>query len=136
MFLFCSKSGICGRSRTLRRKRYIPKPIPSGAVDPFETAEQAWFWFIRAQKARRDGQRFDGGGGMVRPCEADDIYLVALNLVRAGVLRVMHLRTLLDFGGRERAPDARVRVESAAARLWDEALDRMTTVLRRKGILA
>ena len=120
----------------MKRKRYVPTPIPGGAVDPFETAEQAWFWFIRAQKARRDGQRFDGGGGMVRPCEADDIYLVALNLVRSGELRVMHLRTLLDFGGRERAPDARVRAESAAARLWDEALDRMTTVLRRKGILA
>lgn len=119
----------------MRRKRFIPKPLPEGAVQPFETAEEAWFWFIRAHKARRDGQRFEGGGGMMRPCEADDVYLAALNLVRAGVLRVFHLRTLLDFGNRERAPDARVRAESGAARLWDEALDRMSTVLRKKGIL-
>ena len=64
------------------------------------------------------------------------LYLVARHLVRAGVLKVLHLRTLLDFGARDRAPDGRVRAEQAAARLWDEALDRMSTVLRRKGILA
>ncbi|PIW26572.1 MAG: hypothetical protein COW30_14265 [Rhodospirillales bacterium CG15_BIG_FIL_POST_REV_8_21_14_020_66_15] len=120
----------------MKRKRYIPRPLPGGAARPFETAEEAWFWFIRAHKARRDGRRFEAGGGMVRPCEADDVYLAALTLVRAGVLRLLHLRTLLDFGVRERAPDARVGDEAQAARLWDEALDRMATVLRRKGILA
>ena len=120
----------------MKRKRYFPKPLPGGAVRPFDTAEEAWFWFVRAHKARRDGCRFEGTGGMVRPCEADDVYLAALSLVRAGVLRVLHLRTLLDFGLRDRAPDARLRDEARAARLWDEALDRMTTVLRRKGILA
>lgn len=120
----------------MKRKRHIPRPMADGAVCPFETAEEAWFWFIRAHKARRDGRRFEGGSGMVRPCEADDIYLAALNLVRARVLSLRHLRTLLDFGTRERSPDTRVGGETLQARLWDEALDRMTTVLRRKGILA
>jgi hypothetical protein len=119
----------------MRRKRYIPRRLPEGAVEPFETAEEAWFWFMRAHRARRDGQRFEGGGGMMRPCEADDIYLAAVTLVRAGVLKALHLRVLLDFGTRDRAPDARLRDEARPARLWDEALDRMATVLRRKGIL-
>ncbi len=120
----------------MKRQRYVPHPQPVADQQPFDTAEEAWFWFMRAQAARRDGRRFDGGGGMVRPCEADDVYLVARNLVRVGVLKVLHLRTLLDFGARDRAPDGRLRAEQAAARLWDEALDRMSTILRRKGILA
>ena len=115
----------------MKRKRYFPRPQPAGAVRPFDTAEGAWFWFMRAHRARRDGQRFEGGGGMARPCEADDVYLAAVSLVRARVLKALHLRTLLEFGARDRPPD-----EAWPARLWDEALDRMTTVLRRKGILA
>lgn len=110
--------------------------MPDAATELFQTAEEAWFWFIRTQKARRDGARFGNVGAAVRPCEADDIYLAAVGLMRAGVLKVLHLRTLVDFGNRERAPDPRVREELQPARLWDEALDRMTTILRRKGILA
>ncbi len=119
----------------MKRQRYVRRPLPDGAAELFQSAEEAWFWFIRTQKARRDGARFGNSGAMVRPCEADDIYLAAVSLMRAGVLKVLHLRTLVDFGNRERAPDPRVREEMHPARLWDEALDRMSTILRRKGIL-
>jgi hypothetical protein len=33
------------------------------------------------------------------------------------------------------APDSRVREQQRAFRFWDEALDRLTTVLRKKGIV-
>ncbi|MEK9672385.1 MAG: hypothetical protein VW268_07770 [Rhodospirillaceae bacterium] len=72
---------------------------------------------------------------MLRPCESDDIYLAATTLVRSEVLRMQHLTILLEYGAKERPPDARVMREERDARLWDDALDRMTTTLRQKGIV-
>ena len=119
----------------MKKPRRVPRPMPQGVPQPFRTAEEAWFWYVRAQRARRDGQRFDGPGALARPCSADDVYLAALRLVRGGTLRLWHLRTLLAFGFQDRPPDARVSAEERDARLWDEALDRLTTVLRQKGII-
>jgi len=119
----------------VKRKRRVPRPMSAAVQQPFRTAEEAWFWYVRAQRARRDGQRFDGPGDVARPCSADDIYLAAVKLVRGGTLRLWHLRTLLAFGFQDRPPDPRVAAEERDARLWDEALDRLTTVLRRKGIV-
>jgi len=39
------------------------------------------------------------------------------------------------YGLYERPPDPRCRKEQNAFHLWDEALDRLTTVLRQKGIV-
>ncbi len=72
---------------------------------------------------------------IVRPCDPDDIYRIAMELVRARILGRHHLKVLAAFGFQERAPDSRLREEDRAWRLWDEALDRMTTVLRKKGIV-
>ncbi len=119
----------------MKRPRYVPRPVTIQAAQCFQSAEEAWFWFIRAQRARREGLRHAGSGLMVRPCESDDVYLAAVHLMRAGVIGKAHLRVLLTYGGKDRPPDPRVRDEAWAARLWDEALDRMTTVLRRKGIV-
>lgn len=46
-----------------------------------------------------------------------------------------HLAALGRYGWRERPPDPRRREEERPARLWDEALDRLSTVLRKKGIV-
>jgi hypothetical protein len=102
---------------------------------PFDSAEQAWFWFVRCQMVRRDGARLPASGGMQRPCDPDDIYVALLALQRRAVLHADHLNTLGRYGVQGRPPDPRCREEMAAAKLWDEALDRLTTVLRDKGII-
>jgi hypothetical protein len=102
---------------------------------PFENAEQAWFWFVRCQMVRRDGARLPSSGNMRRPCDPDDIYVAVLALQRRAVLHGSHLNTLGRYGVRGRPPDPRCREEATAAKLWDEALDRLTTVLRDKGII-
>lgn len=101
----------------------------------FRSAEEAWFWFVRCQVVRRDGARFTAAGGPFRPCDPDDVYLVTIALRRQGVLDGRHLDTLGRFGLIGRPPDRRCREQEAAARLWEEALDRLTTPLRRKGIV-
>ena len=117
------------------RPRYVPNIIHDYHDVPFSTAEEAWFWYIRAQKARRDGLRFDGPRLHSRPCDPDDIYRTLISLRQGGKVRRAHVDVLARFGFREQPPDPRCRDEQVPARLWDEALDRMATVLRRKGII-
>ncbi len=102
---------------------------------PFDSAEHAWFWFVRCQIVRRDGARLPTGGNLRRPCDPDDIYVALLGLQRRAVLHEGHLTILGRFGVQGRPPDPRCREEARAAKLWDEALDRLTTVLRDKGIV-
>lgn len=117
--------------------RYVPRPASQAPTQPFDDAEQAWFWFARCQRARRDGAAFrDPAAAFQRPCDPDDIYRVVVALRRRGRLDGMHLTVLARFGVADRPPDPRRGDEAGAARLWAEALDRLATVLRAKGIVA
>jgi hypothetical protein len=117
--------------------RYFPKSQGEVPVTAFGSAEEAWFWFVRCQQVRREGAHLgDGGGQFARPCDPDDVYCAAISLARRGLISRAHLVTLGTFGLHGRPPDARCRDEATASRLWDEALDRLGTVLRSKGIVA
>lgn len=118
------------------RFRFVPRTSPELPTAPFVDAEQAWFWFIRCQRARDDGVRFlDAPGMMARPCDPDDIYRAAIGLARQRRIGGQHLRVLATFGLCGRPPDRRCRDEERPARLWDEALDLLTTALKAKGIV-
>lgn len=118
------------------RTRFVPRRQPIMPEAPFADAETAWFWFMRCQKARWDGARFERGLAQeVRPCEPDDIYRCARRLVVEGKLQSRHFEVLARFGVLDRPPDSRRPDEVGAHRLWDEALDKLSTVLRRKGIV-
>jgi len=86
-------------------------PFALEDVTPFESAEEAWFWFMAAQDAKNDGAKFIAGAGLYkRPCEPLDILKV---------LDRLHFRPK----------------EKRAYHLWAEALDRMGSVLIAKGIV-
>lgn len=120
----------------MRQARYIPRPLYEMASIPFANAEEAWFWFVRCQLARCEGARFIGASNNIkRPCEPDDLYRAVMGLLRQRRIGVEHLRVLSLFGLRESPPDPRCREEERSARLWDVALDHLTTVLKRKGIV-
>lgn len=118
------------------RTRFIPRPYYDTPTAPFVDAEEAWFWFMRCQRAREEGARFEETPGSVtRPCDPDDLYRAAVGLLRKRQITVEHLRVLAFFGACERPPDPRCRDEERPARLWNEALDKLTTVLKKKGII-
>jgi hypothetical protein len=103
---------------------------------PFETTEEAWFWFVRCHEMRRNQVRFaDSVSRVTRPCDPDDIYRAAKRLARCGILGDRHLLTLGHFGLVGRPPDARCGDEETSSRLWCEAIDRLETVLRAKHIV-
>lgn len=118
----------------MAQKRTLAKPCDERDVEPFATPEDAWIWYSHCQRARNEGARFLAGlGDVARPCAPDDIAREVWRLYRHRVLRGSHLRILARFGlecgvTQGAGPDA--------DRLWREALDRLASPLRAKGIVA
>ncbi len=118
------------------KRMYDGSHANADQVTLFESAEEAWFWFIQAQAARNDGARFTMGSGLIpRPCEPLDILKVVDRLYRNRRLLMDHLLVLRHYGRRMMAPDPRRIKEARAAKLWDEALERIEAPLIRKGIV-
>lgn len=114
----------------------IRRVVEERSAVPFETVEDAWFWFIQAQQARNDGARIAAGqGASPRPCEPIDILKAAERLYRNRLLVMDHFLVLRHYGRRGYAPDPRRVKEARAAKLWREAMERLEPVLVRKGIV-
>lgn len=118
------------------RSEYIPKQQTTAGIVPFESAEEAWFWFVGAQQARSDGARVSAGQGLQpRPCEPVDILRVVDRLYRQRRLLRDHLLVLNHYGRRRLPPDFRRMREARAYKIWEEALERIESVLIAKGIV-
>ena len=106
-------------------------------VQPFQTADEAWFWTMAALVARRDGARIVSGRGLVsRPCEPDDVVKCLDRLYRQRRIEIAHARIMRIWGERGTAPDPTSPRERGDYRLWREAMDRLDWPLRLKGIVA
>ena len=120
----------------MTKARFVRKPMAYKRVVLFVDAEEAWFWYIRSERARREGARLSAAASNeTRPCEPDDLYRMVMALRRRRKLGDDHLRVLAQYGWRECPPDPRVFEEEHALILWNEALDRLTTPLKAKGIV-
>lgn len=102
----------------------------SHAVQPFATAEEAWFWTMGALRARREGKRAYKAA-VVRPCDPDDVIRSVDRLWRSGELDPAHLRVLRSYGERGTPP-----AHPDALELWNVAMAAIGAPLRQKGIVA
>lgn len=61
-----------------RTKNYAPRRTEDEKdIELFDSAIEAWFWYINAQRARDEGARITAGQALVaRPCEPIDILKV------------------------------------------------------------
>lgn len=108
----------------------------TGDILPFATVEEAWFWFIQAYTARRDGAKIVAGiGSYERPCEPVDIMNVLNRLYRGRRLLIEHIRILHHYGVRLMAPDPSRRREAYDHLVWVEAMGRLREALELKGIV-
>ncbi len=109
------------------------RPAVSDPTEPFRSAEEAWFWTMRALAARREGARSVAhAGGVKRPCEPDDVVKCLDDLYRRGRIDLTQARLLRLWGERGLAPDARC---GAAASAWRAAMASLAWPLRLKGIV-
>lgn len=106
---------------------------PAPLAEPFASAECAWFWTMAALTARRDGARnLAGMASTLRPCEPDDV-------VRA--LNRLYYQRRIDLirphpahlGERGVPPDPHALGEMSDARIWDEAMRRLTWAVAGEG---
>ena len=118
------------------KERYKGTIIRETQVVPFETTEEAWFWFIAAQQARNDGARYASGAGIIpRPCEPVDILNILGRMHRSRRLLWEHMLVLRHYGQRNLPPDSQRIKEARAFRLWAEAMERLEPVFTAKGIV-
>jgi len=119
-----------------RRSSASPVLAAMAKVEPFTTAEEAWFWTMAALVARRDGARIVAGAGRVqRPCEPDDVVKCLDRLYRQRRIDLAHARIMRIWGERGEAPNPRYLREKGDWRLWNEAMQRLDWPLRMKGIV-
>ena len=104
------------------------------SVEPFRSAEQAWFWTMAALVARREGTH-GSGPRTERPCDPDDVVKCLDQLYRRRRIDLQHARILRIWGERGTAPNPIYATERGDWRLWREALDRLEWPLRVKGIV-
>ncbi len=116
---------------TFKKLNYIETEI--GEV-LFDCAEDAWFWYCKYEK-RTPYKSNNSNSVVIRPCVIDDIYLCVVKLYLAKKISERHIKTLVKYGRMLCPPDARVKDEAMEALWWDDAMDKLETVLRKKGIV-
>lgn len=120
----------------MTNKTYFPISGQENEV-PFASVEEAWFWFVAAQKARNDGARIKAGQSLYpRPCEPSDIMKVINRLYLSRSLLMDHFKVLRHYGERQYPPDLRHVKEQRAHTLWKEAMQKLEPILIRKGIVS
>lgn len=119
-----------------KQAHHTPRPQSTAGVVLFNSAEEAWFWFIQCQQAKHEGAKITAGmNARVRPCEPADILLALDAVHRARKIQFDHIKVLKHYGLRLMAPDPTRAREVRAARLWAEALEKLDEVLVAKKIV-
>jgi len=120
----------------MARFNFFPKTQFSKKIIPFKDTEEAWFWYVRSERARReDVLSLKVESIEARPCDPDDIYRFVMQLRKRKKLNSEHLKVLAEYGWKNEPPDQRVYSEQRTWAIWDEALDILSTILKSKGIV-
>lgn len=105
-------------------------------IELFNSAEEAWFWYVRCQRSRDEGVRINRNEFMIRPCTIDDIHNIVLSLYLAGKLKKIHIEILTEYGMKFMTPKYINDGEgNQDYNLWVEAFDIIKPVLVKKEIV-
>ncbi|MCK5777798.1 MAG: hypothetical protein KAH11_03335 [Rhodospirillales bacterium] len=115
------------------------RPSPIGDARPvvrFSSAEEAWFWFMRTEKARAEKAKAAQGDAVYdRPCLPDDVYAIVSRLHRAHELCDLHLEVMGEYGFLDRPPFPDVDEEAVDWIIWLDAFDVLEPLLIDRGIV-
>lgn len=112
-------------------------PSTTSATEHFMNAEEAWFWFIRSEKARAErAKASDTKSIFDRPCDPDDVFRWTKQLYDSGALVTGHLVVLGHYGFLDRLPDPEADEEVVDHIVWTDAFDVLEPVLVDKGVVA
>ncbi len=104
--------------------------------EPFDNAEQVWFWFCGCMLARDNGLRScNDYKGKQRNCEVADIYRIIKKMKLNHHITNRHLRVMVKWGQLECPPYYNYRAKRSEIRLWDEGIHVFEYYLLSKGII-
>ena len=104
--------------------------------EPFDNAEQVWFWFCGCMMVRGDGLRSRSDyKGKIRNCEVSDIQRIIKKMKFLHQITNRHLRVMVKWGQLECSPYYHYRAKRSEIRLWDEGMHAFEEWLIAKGIV-
>jgi len=110
---------------------------PTLAIEQFLNAEEAWFWFVRSEKARAERAKASETKSIFdRPCDPDDVFRWVKQLYEDGSLATGHLVVMGQYGFLDRLPDPDADEEVVDHIMWTDAFDRLEPMLIDKGVVA
>jgi len=115
---------------------FTVKDTTTKPLSKFATAEEAWFWFMRTEKARAEkakGVLWDTVNE--RPCDPDDIFSCVARLYRGRQLYPLHLEVLGEYGFLDRDPYTDDDTEVVDWIIWMDAFDILEPYLLEKEII-
>ena len=116
------------------RNKYLTF-VKEEKTTPFESAEEAWFWYCLCEQLQKGSQHYSGSH-VARPCEKSDILIAVKRLTQMGRLRPCHLKILSKYGFSQVPPHPHFGDSLKICSLWQEALDFLGALLKKKGIVA
>lgn len=117
-------------------KPFTTEDTGSKPIARFATAEEAWFWFMRSEKARTEGAKTDRWNTLSeRPCDPDDIFRWVSRLYYEGIMVANHLLVMGEYGYLDRFPDRARDDEITDFVIWVDAFDTLEPYLRERGVV-
>jgi hypothetical protein len=110
------------------------EPIEETGELMFASAEEAWFWYCRYEN-HTPYKANSSNAVVIRPCVIDDVYVCAVKLYLARKIGERHIKTLVKYGRAQMPPDMRIAGQEDEALWWDDAMDKLETLLIKKGIV-
>lgn len=104
--------------------------------EPFENAEQVWFWFCGCLMAREDGLRSSKDYSFKRRCcEVADIYRLIKRMKFYHQINNRHLRIMIKWETLATSPVLDKRAKNSEAKLWGEGISILEIYLKDKRII-
>ncbi len=104
--------------------------------EPFNNAEEVWFWYCSCLLVRGNGLRSKSDyPGLPRDCELGDIEGILKRMKADNCITNRHLRVLYRWGGLFCTPYYDRRAKKSEIILWEEAIRWFDVYLRAKNIL-
>lgn len=104
--------------------------------EPFENAEEVWFWFCASLQARGSGLRTRCDFvGQPRICEISDVSRIVNKMRRSGSISNRHLRVMSKWGVLHIPPYYDRRAKVSETKLWEYAMNVFEIYLKNQHIL-
>lgn len=133
---------IHGYEKYPQKETIIPDAdIPDGYTKYgeklFENSQEVWFWFMKYEKLKNyfTAHKPVSIWTVPRPCTANDIYIIVKRLYKQKIINTRELEVVVKYGDLGHSPDCYNNKQVADWGLWETAMDKLYSVLYKKGIV-